>query len=94
MPTWLKGLLAGLRAGEKIEDLLAALPAGAREYLDGWWPFAARPDQMPPDGDWLVWLMPILAFLVGALVIFLRLRPRPAAKPVRSSPPPQESQPS
>ncbi|MBN9009195.1 MAG: DNA-packaging protein [Rhizobiales bacterium] len=22
-----------------------------------WWPFFARPDQLPPEGDWLVWLM-------------------------------------
>jgi phage terminase large subunit-like protein len=33
------------------------LPEGAREYLARWWPFFARPDQLPPDGDWLVWLM-------------------------------------
>ncbi len=29
--------------------------------------------------NWLVWLMPVLALLVGALVIYFQLRPRPQA---------------
>jgi cytochrome c-type biogenesis protein CcmH len=41
--------------------------------------------------NWLVWLMPILAFLVGALVIFLRLRPRRPAAAERMPPAQEES---
>ena len=37
--------------------------------------------------NWLVWLMPVLALAIGALVIFFRLRPQPAAAP---TPTPQE----
>ena len=29
--------------------------------------------------NWVVWLMPVLALLVGALVIYFQLRPRPQA---------------
>jgi phage terminase large subunit-like protein len=56
-PTWLAALRSGLKAGRKPDELLRRLPDGAREYLAHWWPFLARPDQLPPDGDWLVWLM-------------------------------------
>jgi phage terminase large subunit-like protein len=37
--------------------LLHRLPEDLRERIARWWPFFARPDQLPPDGDWLVWLM-------------------------------------
>ncbi len=43
--------------------------------------------------NWLVWLMPVLALVVGALVIFFRLRPRPPAAAASSlaHPPHEES---
>lgn len=50
-------MLSGLKAGRKPEELLLRLPAAARDHLGRWWPFFARPDQLPPEGDWLVWLM-------------------------------------
>jgi len=41
--------------------------------------------------NWLVWLMPMLALAVGALVIFFRLRPqRPPAEGPGPNPTPQE----
>ena len=36
---------------------LAALPEENRLRLRYLWPFWARPQQMPPAGDWLVWLV-------------------------------------
>lgn len=41
--------------------------------------------------NWLVWLMPMLALVVGAAVIFFRLRPQPPAAAGNSvAPPPHE----
>ena len=41
--------------------------------------------------NWLVWLMPMLALAIGALVIFFRLRP---ARPASQTAPTQEETPS
>ncbi len=49
---WLASLPEALR-----DELIAALsPAEARALLYDW-PFWARPNQLPPDGDWRVWLL-------------------------------------
>jgi predicted phage terminase large subunit-like protein len=49
---WLASLPEALR-----NDLIAALnPAETRALLYGW-PFWARANQLPPDGDWRVWLL-------------------------------------
>jgi phage terminase large subunit-like protein len=49
---WLASLSEALR-----NDLIAALnPAEARALLYGW-PYWARANQLPPDGDWRVWLL-------------------------------------
>lgn len=48
---WLASLPAALR-----NDLIAELsPEQARALLQ-YWAFWARPEQLPPDGDWRVWL--------------------------------------
>lgn len=57
MPIWLPALSAGLKAGRTLDDLLPRLEPSQRERLDTAWPVPARPDQRPPDGDWLVWLL-------------------------------------
>jgi phage terminase large subunit-like protein len=49
---WLASLPEALR-----NELVASLsPAEARALLYDW-PFWARPNQLPPDGDWRVWLL-------------------------------------
>ena len=49
---WLASLPEALR-----NDLIAALnPAETRALLYGW-PFWARANQLPPAGDWRVWLL-------------------------------------
>lgn len=42
--------------------------------------------------NWMVWLMPIVAFAVGALLIYLRLRPQRPAD--RTLPPQEDAKPS
>lgn len=42
--------------------------------------------------NWMVWLMPIVAFAVGALLIYLRLRPQRRAD--RTLPPQEDAKPS
>jgi phage terminase large subunit-like protein len=37
--------------------VLRSLTAREREGLAAWWPLAAREDQLPPAGDWTVWLL-------------------------------------
>ncbi len=39
------------------EIVLAELTPEAAEALEWDWPTWARPSQVPPDGDWLVWLV-------------------------------------
>ena len=49
---WLASLSEALR-----NDLIAALnPAEAQALLYGW-PYWARANQLPPNGDWRVWLL-------------------------------------
>jgi phage terminase large subunit-like protein len=49
--------LSGCARSDETIRLLAGLngPACERWLTD--WPFWARPDQLPPDGDWTVWLV-------------------------------------
>ncbi len=56
-PSLLDELKNGLRAGKDLNDLLPLLPDGEFELLHREWRFDARGDQLPPDGEWLVWLM-------------------------------------
>ncbi len=37
--------------------LLSSLPRGAAYLIEHDWPLRARPSQLPPDGDWRVWLL-------------------------------------
>jgi predicted phage terminase large subunit-like protein len=48
--------LAALPAGER-EGLLAALPPAVLAAALHCWPLWARPDQLPPEGRWRVWLL-------------------------------------
>jgi predicted phage terminase large subunit-like protein len=47
--------LAGLTNEQKL-DLLSSLTAAEQEALQAHWPFWARPEQLPPAGNWSVWL--------------------------------------
>lgn len=47
----------GLKKGKSPTRFLEALPEWLAEGFAKDWPYHARPDQMPPDGDWLVWLL-------------------------------------
>jgi phage terminase large subunit-like protein len=49
---WLASLPEALR-----NDLIAELSPAEVEALLYNWPFWARPNQLPPDGDWRVWLL-------------------------------------
>jgi len=49
---WLASLPQALRA-----DLIAALTPAQARALTYDWPFWARTNQLPPDGDWRVWLL-------------------------------------
>ncbi len=49
-------ILAALPAEER-EALLASLDVETRAYLATHWAFWARPDQLPPDSDWSMWLL-------------------------------------
>ena len=56
-PTLLDGLRAGLEAGRSLSELLAELPLGEFELLNREWGIDGRRDQIPPEGDWLVWII-------------------------------------
>lgn len=43
--------------GERREPVLAAVPRGCGRRLFGDWRMVARPEQLPPPGDWAVWLI-------------------------------------
>jgi phage terminase large subunit-like protein len=47
------------RAVERVgpEGILEAIPPRLHERLRYEWPVWARPEQLPPDGDWRVWLI-------------------------------------
>lgn len=49
-------LLASLPAQERQERLDALLDA-VKAQLRWYWPFWARPNQLPPEGDWRTWLI-------------------------------------
>jgi phage terminase large subunit-like protein len=36
--------------------VLESLNPDEAEFLTGDWPFWARPEQLPPPGDWRIWL--------------------------------------
>ncbi|MGH7490004.1 MAG: ATP-binding protein, partial [bacterium] len=36
--------------------MLESIGDNEAEVLDRWWQFWARDEQLPPDGDWRVWL--------------------------------------
>jgi phage terminase large subunit-like protein len=57
MPDLLDVLLAGLRAGQDLNELIADLTPQQAERLYYDFRFLARGDQLPPPGDWLVWLL-------------------------------------
>ncbi|BBE72061.1 terminase-like family protein [Pleomorphomonas sp. SM30] len=40
-----------------LRDLMALLTPDTARWLERLWPFQARPDQLPPAGDWTVWLV-------------------------------------
>ena len=48
---------AGLKKGKSRKRLLELLPDDLVEAMVKDWDLDARPDQLPPDGDWLVWLI-------------------------------------
>jgi phage terminase large subunit-like protein len=50
-------LEAGLKRGRNPDALLGALTADELAYFAGGFEAGARAAQMPPDGDWLVWLL-------------------------------------
>ncbi len=49
--------LAGLKKGKSPNRLLEQLPEWVAEGFARDWALDARPDQKPPDGDWLTWLI-------------------------------------
>lgn len=66
----LTSLLPATGQGRSLAERLAALPAEQREYVLGavpshvlrrllwdWRGFWARPNQLPPPGDWFIWLL-------------------------------------
>lgn len=42
---------------DQRQKAIDALKPEVRAYLRWHWPFWARPNQLPPDGDWLTWLI-------------------------------------
>jgi phage terminase large subunit-like protein len=48
---------AGLKKGKSQDRFLESLPDWLAEAFATDWSRYARPDQKPPDGDWLVWLL-------------------------------------
>jgi cytochrome c-type biogenesis protein CcmH len=60
-----------LAAGYTRDQVIASFERSYGEFI--------RLEPKAVGFNWLVWLMPMLAFLAGALIIFFRLRPlRPA----------------
>lgn len=47
----------GIRTQEQITEVLRKLPPTDIAQLEYYWPFWARPNQLPPDGDWRFWLI-------------------------------------
>lgn len=42
---------------EERTALLSSLDPSVKAELQHYWPFWARPDQLPPDGNWITWLI-------------------------------------
>ena len=57
MQSLLVGLRHGLKEGSDPLALTRRLPWREFEVLDRIWALDARPDQKPPEGDWLTWLI-------------------------------------
>jgi cytochrome c-type biogenesis protein CcmH len=58
-----------LAAGYTRDQVIAAFERSYGEFI--------RLEPKAEGFNWLVWLMPVLALVVGATVIFFRLRPQP-----------------
>ena len=73
-----------LALGYSEDQVIAAFERSYGEFI--------RLEPKAEGFNWMVWLMPIVAFAVGALLIYLRLRPqRPAG---RTLPPQEDAKPS
>ena len=46
-----------LSSANDIDDFLDCLETAEREKLERYWPFSSRLEQMPPLGDWRVWVI-------------------------------------
>lgn len=68
-----------LALGYSRDQVIAAFERSYGEFI--------RLEPKAEGFNWLVWLMPVLALAVGALVIFFRLRPQRPAPPTST---PQE----
>ena len=73
-----------LALGYTRDQVIAAFERSYGEFI--------RLEPKAEGFNWLVWLMPMLALAVGALVIFFRLRPQRPAPP--TSIPQEDSKPS
>jgi cytochrome c-type biogenesis protein CcmH len=73
-----------LALGYTKDQVIAAFERSYGEFI--------RLEPKAEGFNWLVWLMPMLALVVGALVIFFRLRPQRPATP--NSVPQEDSKPS
>ncbi len=54
---WRSALVAWVKAGNDPSGFIAGLSGAALRRLHDDWEFWARDDQLPPSGDWLVWLI-------------------------------------
>ena len=48
---------AHMAAGKPRDEFFDEVPEENREEAKTFWIFKGRPDQWPPDSDWLIWLM-------------------------------------
>lgn len=71
-----------LSLGYSEDQVIAAFERSYGEFI--------RLEPKAEGFNWMVWLMPMLAFAAGALMIFFRLRPGRPASPTAAAPPPQE----
>ncbi len=73
-----------LSLGYSEDQVIAAFERSYGEFI--------RLEPKAEGFNWMVWLMPMLAFAAGALMIFFRLRPQRPAPP--TSTPQEDSKPS
>ena len=71
-----------LSLGYSEDQVIAAFERSYGEFI--------RLEPKAEGFNWMVWLMPMLAFAAGALMIFFRLRPQRPASPSQAAPPAQE----